>query len=537
MIGYPLEQRTFGYILEDKTRKDSGKTLFHFEDQKFSYEETNSLANRVANGYLSLGVKKGDKVVIMLPNCSQYIFNWFGLAKLGAVGCPINIEYKGDLLRHVILISRAKALLIHETFLERILPIQDDLSCLEIVIVYNPSGKTSDAKIKFSTRTFDDLSDQKPQFSAPEDVDYHDPMEIIFTSGTTGPSKGVVLSHNAMYTYGADAIESIGFTSRDIQFSCLPLYHINIRWFTMVPALLNETTFAMVARFSASRFWDQIRKYGATNFCVLGAMISFLLKQPPLPNDKDNPGRLFHGGPMTVAQAKEFQERFDLDVFLGYFGMTEANYITSLSYKECAALKAEGKWAQAIGMGRENKERFEVKLVDDYDNEVPVGQPGEIVCRPTRPFSMMMEYVNMPDKTTEAFRNLWFHTGDIASMDEEGFFSFVDRKKDYIRRRGENVSSYEVESSVNANSKVAESGAIGIKSPEGEEEILIMIRLKEGDRLSPEELYAWCQQRMAKFMIPKYMKIVDVIPKTATGRTQKYKLRENINKEDLIEVY
>jgi len=536
-MDYPIEKRTLGYILEDTTRKHPDKTFFYFENDQFTYDEVNKRVNQVANGYISLGVKKGDTVSIMLPNCPEFVFNWFGLAKLGAVDSSINTAFKGDLLRHVILLSDTKVLLVHGDFLERVIRIQDDLTCVEKVIIYSPSGKRAKGKIKYPTLTFDEFAEHGDEFSATEGINYYDPLQIIYTSGTTGPSKGVVLAHNAMYHYAMDAVESIDLDSSHIYFSCLPLHHINIRFFTICPALLTGSTFAMVEKFSATKFWNQIRKYNATAFCLLGAMTTFILKQPPSDNDKHNPARLFWGGPMTVEQAKEFEERFDVNVRLGYFGMTEANWITSLSNKETEALKIEGKWEQAIGMGKENKARYEVKLMDDYDNEVLVGQTGEIVCRPVRPYSMMMEYINMPDKTAEAFKNLWFHTGDIARKDEEGFFYFVDRKKDYIRRRGENISSYEVEASVNANSKVAESAAVGIRTSEGEEEILIVIRFKEGKYFSAQELYDWCEERMAKFMIPKYMKIVQEIPKTATGRVQKYKLRESIDKESLVTIF
>lgn len=536
-MDYPMEKRVLGDILEEKASKNAEKIFFHFEDKNFTYDVTNKYANQIANGYQSLGVNKGDKVTTMLPNCPESVFNWFGLAKLGAVDSSINTALKGDLLRHVILISNTKVLLIHEDFLEQIIKIQEDLACVEKVVIYAPSGKKPNGNLKFESITFDNFIGDSHEFFPKKKVYYYDPLQIIYTSGTTGPSKGVVLPHNAMHLYAKDAIDCVGLERSDIYFSCLPMFHINIRFFTIVPALLNDSTFAMVKRFSATKFWEQIRAYQATVFCLLGAMSAFVYKQPPRDDDKVNPARIAWMGPMPVELAKGFEERFDVKVRLGYFGMTEANWITSLNPKEVETLKAEGKWEQAIGMGKENKALYEAKLVDDHDNEVPVGQTGELVCRPARPYSMMMEYINMPDKTVEAFQNLWFHTGDIARKDGAGFFYFVDRKKDYIRRRGENVSSYEVESSVNACSKIAESAAVGIKTPEGEEEIVIVIRIKQGESLSPQELYEWCEERMAKFMIPKYMVIVDEIPKTATGRAQKYKLRESLDLEELIKVY
>ncbi|MDY6972414.1 MAG: AMP-binding protein [Thermodesulfobacteriota bacterium] len=534
---YPFEKRALGHILEDRTKSKADDLFFCFEDGKFTYNETDINANKIANGYLSLGLKKGDKVTTMLPNCPEFLFNWFALAKIGAVDSAINTAYKGDLLRHVIVNSRSRAILIHEDFLERIIPIQDELYGLEKVIIHGSSDKAIEGEIKFPVISFEELMDHGPDFSPPEKVSYHDPLQIIYTSGTTGPSKGVVLSHNAMYHYAMDAIESLGMRGSDIFYSCMPLFHVNIRFFAIVPALLKSTSFAMAERFSASRFWDDIRRYNATVFCLLGAMSSFVLKQPPSRNDKENPARMFWGGPLSVEQVKEFEERFGVKVYTGYFGMTEANWITSLNVKEMDEFKAEGRWANVLGMGREDRNRYEVKVVDDYDNEVPAGQSGELVCRPARPFSMMSEYISMPEKTKDAFRNLWFHTGDIVKKDEEGFFYFVDRKKDYIRRRGENISSFEVEATVNTHPKIAESAAIGIEAAEAEEEVLTVIRLKEGESLSPQELYKWCEARMAKFMIPKYMKIVDEIPKTPTERVEKYKLRAGIDREGLTTVY
>lgn len=526
---YPVEKRTLGYILEDKTRKNPDKIFLHFQGNQYTYKDTNRFADQLASGYMSLGLKKGDRATVMLPNCPDFIFSWFGLAKLGAVDNPINIAYKGDLLRHVIVNSGTKVLLIYNEYLERIVPIQDQLHGLEKIIIYGPADKELKKKIKFPSLSFEELIDHSPDFSAPEEVKYHDPLMIIYTSGTTGPSKGVVLPHNALYCYSMDSIKLMDWESNDIFFSCLPLFHINIRFWTIYPALLLESTCAMTIRFSASQFWNDMRKYNGTVFSLLGAMISFLLKQPPSKNDRDNPGRMFDGGPMSVEQAKAFEERFDVKVYTGYFGMSEANWITSLSVKKMDALKLEGKWPQVLGMGKESKERYEVKVVDDYDNEVPPGQVGELICRPARPYSMMLEYINMPDKTAETFRNLWFHTGDLVKKDEEGYLYFIDRKKDYIRRRGENVSSYEVEAAVNSMKQIAESAAIGITSPHGEEEILILIRLKEGESLSPQELFKHCEENMAKFMIPNYMKNIEDIPKTPTGRAQKYKIREMID--------
>jgi crotonobetaine/carnitine-CoA ligase len=282
----------------------------------------------------------------------------------------------------------------------------------------------------------------------------------------------------------------------------------------------------MGERYSATTFWDEIRKYKATAFHFLGAMPNFIYAQPPSPDDKNHNVKVAFGGPISVELCKEFEKRFNLKVCLGYYGLTEASGVTFMSAEEANSLKSEGRWEEALSAGRENKDIYEVKLVDDDDNEVPIGEVGEIICRPARPFAMISEYVNNPKATVKAFRNLWFHTGDLAKKDEHGYFYFVDRKKDYIRRRGENVSSFEVEWVINSHPAVLESAAIGIKSEFGEDEIKILVVLKDGEILKPEDIIKWCEPRMAYFMIPRYIEFRKELPKTPVGRIEKYKLRE-----------
>jgi crotonobetaine/carnitine-CoA ligase len=534
MEHYDYSKRTIGHILEDKAEKNKSKIFFQFEDQGFTYKETNENANRMANGYKSLGVKKGDRVVAMLPNSPEYVFHCLGLAKTGGVDTSINTAYKGDLFRHVIDISGAKFMLIHVDFLPRIKLIQDKLFNLEKIIVYCPEGKKipSDLGLKFPLIDIKEWTSLSFEFTSSETIKPSDPLQIIFTSGTTGPSKGAVLPHHALYCYAADIVKNLQFTKSDIFFSCLPMYHANIRAFSILPALFLDASFAMVERFSASSFWNQCRQYKATTFCLLGGMGKFLYNQPIQDNDRENPARLCCVAPFSPDFAQAFEERFDVKVYTGYFGMTEASGITFMTVDEMDKLKEQGRWDAVVGMGRETTE-YDVRLVDDDDNEVPVGQTGEITCRPTRPYSMMLEYVNMPEKTLESFRNLWFHTGDIAKKDEDGYFYFVDRKKDYIRRHGENISSFEVEKAINEHPSILDTAAIGVESEYAEQEILVIIKLREGESLNPSELSAWCEERMAKFMIPRYVRFIDTdFPRTSTGRIEKYRLREvGINKE------
>lgn len=526
---YSSEERLFGHILTNQAKKIGNKPFCYFKDQTFTYEEVEDKANQMAAAYQSLGIGKGDCVVAMLPNTPEFIFHWFGLAKLGAIDAPINTAYKGDLLKHVINICDAKVMLIHEQFLERLTLIQDDLVSLEKLVVLRPSGEKAKIDLKFQMISLEELIEDKGSEKANSaDIKPSDPLMIIYTSGTTGPSKGAMLPHQALFYYARDAIDCLGFKKSDIIYSNLPLYHINIRFFTVMSSLLVGGSFVLAERFSATRFWDEITQYNATAFCFPGAaMINYIWNQPPKENDADNSVRIAWMGPISGDMAQKFEKRFGLEVFLGYFGMTEANYITSLDIAEMNKLKKQGKWTQAVGMGKENKDRHHVKLVDEDDNEVSTGQSGEIICRPARPFSMMLEYVNMPDKTIEAFRNLWFHTGDMARKDEEGNFYFVDRKKDYMRCKGENISSFEVEAGIISHPSVAEVAVIAVKYKDLEEEIKAIIRLNEGQEVSYEDLMAWCEERLAYFMVPRFIQLTtEELPKTPTGRIQKYRLRE-----------
>ncbi len=352
---YPYEKRVWGFILENKAKKNRDKIYLHFKDREITYQETNEYANRLANGFLSLGVKRGDRVSVMLPNLPEFLFTWFSLARLGAVDSPINTAYKGDLLRHVITNSSSKILLIHEEFLERIILIQSELPTLEKIIIY-PKVKTK-PDLKFPILSFEELLQHPSEFNPPEEVRPSDPLQIIYTSGTTGPSKGVVLSHHCVYCYAIDCIRFIGFNERDITYNCLPLFHQNHR-FTSTYTLLNDTSYAMGERFSASAFWNEIRRYKATAFHFLGGMANFLYNQPTRVDDAENLVRLAWGGPVSLELAKAFEKRFNLRLYLGFYGLTEASGVTFLSAEDQDRLKAKGKWEKALGAGKENKDLY-----------------------------------------------------------------------------------------------------------------------------------------------------------------------------------
>ena len=284
---------------------------------------------------------------------------------------------------------------------------------------------------------------------------------------------------------------------------------------SVMNAVVADCQIVLSDRFSASTFWDEIRQYGATQFNYLGAVMTILSKQPPRENDADNPVRICIGAACPPDVMKEMEERFGLICLEGY-GLTEAGIFTHWTVDD----RRPGSCGKIV------EEFYEAKLVDDEDNEVTVGQTGEIIVRPKAPFIMMSEYYKMPEKTLESYRNLWFHTGDWARKDEEGYFYFVDRKKDALRRRGENISSFEVEKVINSNPKVLESAVFAVPSELGEDEVKANVVLKPGETLPPEELIKYCSDRMAYFAVPRYLEFVADLPKTPTARVEKYRLRE-----------
>jgi crotonobetaine/carnitine-CoA ligase len=300
----------------------------------------------------------------------------------------------------------------------------------------------------------------------------------------------------------------------DRLYTFFPLFHANAQILTILTALVTDAQVVLSHHFSATDFWDEIRKYGATQFNYLGAVMPILAKQAPKANDGDNPVRIAIGAACPPEVMKQMEERFGF-ICLEGFGMSETGMVMHWTAED-----------RKVGScGKVLQDLFEVVLVDDDDREVAIGQVGEIAVRPRKPYIMMSEYYGMPEKTLESFRNLWFHTGDYARQDEEGYFYFVDRKKDALRRRGENISSFEVETVINSHPKVMESAVFAVPSELSEDEIMAAIVLAPGETLAPEDLIRYCNKRMAYFAVPRYVEYVPALPKTPTNRVEKYRLR------------
>ena len=515
MKEYPFSQQTLGQIIKDKAATCGDKAFLQYQDgPEVTFREVDEITDKIAGGLLRLGLQPGDKAATFLPNSLEAVYLWFGMAKAGIVDVPINLANKGDFLTHIIDSSDSRAIVISPDLIDRLKFIENDLPKLQKVIVLSGSGATEKLpELKFDISDYADLL--KGPAKAPEvAVRASDPQMIIYTSGTTGPAKGVMESHSCMYQGNLEFIGAIRLTPEDTLFTCLPLFHANARVLCIYPALLLGIKAVIYERFSASRFWDWIRRAGATSFNCLGAMANFVYSQPEKEDDGDNPVRVVAAFPMPPAIYEGFQERFNLKVVEGY-GLTETGNPTYNPYD-----------APKIGSCGKPTPNYEVRIVDENDFPVPNGTVGEITVRGKTPWALSLGYYNMPEKTAELVRNHYYHTGDGGYLDEDGYMFFTDRIKDYIRRRGENISSFEVERSVNAHPKVSESAAIGVKSELSEDEVKIIVVLNDGERLAPEELLDFCQERMPYFAVPRYVEFVKELPKAPTGRVQKNRLRE-----------
>lgn len=510
-------------ILKNRAKRLKNKPFLQYQDEKpLSFQDVNTLANKVGNGLIKLGIKKGERVAVLMPNSADYVGVWFGILKAGGIMAPINTAYKMDFLEYIIDNSDSRVLFIAEEYLERIAPIQDRIPQVEKIIVWTRNKTSSFQNIGVNAKSlilYRDFLDNSSPKEPDVDVRFIDTARLMYTSGTTGRSKGVNKSHAADYYSAKGYVELIEIDENDVLFTCLPLFHSNAQVLCVYPALIAGARVTIYERFSTSRFWDWVKESGTTVFNLLGAMSYFLWRQPAVPEEKEHRVRLALISPAPHDMLEQFMERFNLKVMEGY-GLTETGVVTYMRPGEAFRVGSCGKEAPG----------YEVKIVNpESDEELERGQVGEIVVRPRIPNIMLYHYHKMPQKTVSDFRNFWFHTGDGGRMDEDGYVYFVDRVKDYIRRRGENISSFEVERIVCQHLAVEEAAAIGIKSGEGKfaEDDLMIVAVKKADMdASYEELIKHCEEKMPYFMIPRFIRFVDTLPKTPTERVQKHILKE-----------
>ncbi len=485
-------------LLTRRARDDSTKPFCFFEESPLSFGELETRVNRLASGLAAAGLRPGDPVAVMLANHPDHVAVFLALARLGATQVPINIHLRGLGLEYILTHSEARAIVVDERFAPELATILARTS-LELLVW---RGEPVPAESARSVRLEDVVAAgtaTSPR-SSPE-VDHV--LSITYTSGTTGPPKGVMLGEKPYLMAGHVAAQFADVRPGDVMLTWEPLYHIGGSQ-VIVACLQRGVPMALLERFSASSFWDQARRYRATQMHYLGGVLGILLKQPPRPDDREHPVRIAWGGGAPAHLWEPFELRFGVGIRECY-GMTEAASFTTINLDRRVG---------SIGLPVPH---FEVKL-----------EAGEIVVREREPGLLMKGYLKDPERTAEALRDGWLHTGDFATRDADGFFYFAGRRRDRLRRRGENVSAWEIEQVLSQHADVEACAAIGVASDVGEEDIKVFVKPVGGKRLDPLELIRWCEGRLAYFQVPRYVELVDDFPRTPTERIRKDQLSTSV---------
>lgn len=484
------------------------RTFIRMMSGEWSYGQFNLDTDRVAAGLHVLGVRRGDNVSLMLPNCIEFAVLWFALAKLGAVTAPVNTTFKGSLLSDAINLVESRLLVAHASLYAQLAPVRPDLKGIEQLIIVG--GEPPPRCL-----SYDVLQAVTPDgLTLPQsEIGFSELCLLLYTSGTTGRSKAAMIAHRFVLAQAQLVIEGLGLTSDDVLYCPYPMFHLDAAVMTIAPALLLRGVAAIGERFSVSRYWQEMRAFKATVFDFMGATITMLWKQLPSPHDRQHSARLGWGVPLPP-WAPEFEARFGCRL-VELYGLTEAG---AMIYTPLHEPRRMGSCGKPIGP-------FEVRLLDEEGFEVSVGQPGELVIRPQEPSLIMQGYYGMPQASLAAFRNLWFHTGDVLKQDADGFLYFVGRRKDMVRRRGENISAAEVEMVIEAHPDVLECAVIGVPSDMTEEEVMACVVLRPSAHLDAPALSDYCAARMARFMVPRYVRFVPQLPKTPTDKVEKFKLQ------------
>lgn len=497
-------------VLEKQSDRWADKSYILFREQKISFREINIWSNRFAQAFYSLGIRAGDHVAVMLPNSPEWISGWFGLGKMGAVLVALNTQWKAENITQSLKQTEVKAIVIGEEYLEEFLKASRVKELITIVSTKNYSSHLPEGFYRLS----DLLRQASPANPMGDGPAGYDPLIITFTSGTTGFPKAVVNPHHAYLLAAKDLADYGQLTSRDIIYTFLPLYHANPQVYCVLTALICGGSIALAEKFSASRFWGDIIFYQATAFSYVGGVLPILLHQPERPEEKVATAKKCFGGGAPLEIHKAASRRFGLQV-CELYGMSESGTWNTINRPEEIKLGSVGKVRHG----------FDVRIFDEDDRELPTGKVGEIVIRPLKPFIMFSGYYKMPEETLNSYRNLWFHTGDLGRVDEEGFFYFCGRKKEIIRRGGENISPLEIERVLNNHPAVAETAAVGVPDPILGEEIKVYIVLKEGKSVRPEDLLQMSQEKLPPYMIPRYVEFISELPKTASEKVQKEVLK------------
>ena len=507
--GKPVEPTLDG-LLAARSVSHPETVFLRFAEGDLTFADVHAAVQRRAAGFAGLGVRSGDVVPVLLPNSADFVITWFALCRLGATACLVNTASRGPALAHALGLTNARLIVLHSSLDGALADVAPALHRLERIVHL---GETGAGDLPFLRHRLAEVT-ADPSTLTPAAHRVTDPAMIMFTSGTTGPSKGCVLSHRYTVRQAELMIEHLGLRADDVLYCPFPLFHLDATVLTVAPALVLGTTAAIGQRFSVSGFWPEVRRFGATVFDFMGATLTMLHKQPPRTDDADNSVRLGWGVPVPET-ADDFERRFGLQL-VELYGSTDAGLPM---YHPVDVPRRKGSCGTVI-------DAYDVRLFDDDGGEVPFGEVGEIVVRPNEPSLMADGYFGMAEETVRSRRNLWFHTGDLARRDADGFFYFVGRRSDSIRRRGENISAFEVEEVVKLHPAVLDAAAYGVPSELTEDDVMVAVVVRAGEVVDMRELAAFCAGRMARHMVPRYIDTVAELPRTPTEKVRKDSLRD-----------
>lgn len=505
-----FEDRTFPRILQIQAALGD-KLMIKSPNRTLTYAEAPRVAANYAGKLVNAGVKPGDRIVTFVSNKLELLELWMGATWAGAIMVPINTALRGEQLRHAIKTVEPTLIFSESDLVEHLHTVKESLTSVNTVYLLGLNSEIDTTPIdNVPIKQF--VCDAKPipaHAVHPSDI-----AAILYTSGTTGPSKGVLCPHAQFYWYGLHTAESLGITDSDILYTVLPFFHtnaLNSLW----QAILCGATYSFSLRFSASKFWKDAADNNASITYLLGAMANILLKRPDSELNENHSIRVALCPATPLESNKQFYKRFGVKLIEGY-GSTETNLVFS---------NVIGGYAPA-SMGRV-VDGFEVRIIDKNGCDVEKGQTGELIIRNREPFSMASGYFGNPTATVKAWKNLWFHTGDLVMCNDEGIYYFVDRLSDSIRRRGENISSWEVESTLMEHPDIETAAVVGVPSDLGsEDDVMTFILPKAGKSIDPLEIIRFLEPRLAYFAIPRYWDIVNELPKTPNGKVKKSTLRE-----------
>jgi crotonobetaine/carnitine-CoA ligase len=520
---YDPRHATLDALIRARTARGPERPFVTYlpEQRTLSYGEFDALTRRLSAGLDACGLAPQAHVAVIFENCLEQLVATFGINRGGRVTVPVNASARGELLQYFLSFADCSAVIVEARLYPRVAELLDQLPQLRRVFVANIASRPEPVPAwSAQVRPWEELLAATADAPAPRVPGYRDLAMLMFTSGTTGPSKAIMFPHAHITYWGLEVAHHHEYTPEDIAYVFMPLFHGNALLGSTMATLAAGSAIALTHRFSVSRFWGDVRASGATVTNAIGSVVDFLWAQPESPADRQHRLRRFHAVPVP-RYGHAFEARFGLS-FMSAFGLTDYCLGTSFNTRHPRS---------KLGSAGTARTNIDVRVVDEEDIEQPAGVPGEIVLRNRVPWAASPGYYKAPEQTLASRRNLWFHTGDRGYLDADGHLFFSDRIKDSIRRRGENISAFEVEEAVRTHPAVHDVAVYAMRAESSEDEVAMSVVLREGHRCDEETLVRHCAADLAYFMVPRFVEIVPELPMTLSMKVEKYKLRTRAEAE------